>query len=60
MDDGEHDRHLDQHADDGRERRARLEAEQGDRRRDGQLEEIARADQRRRAGDAPFDAEARG
>ena len=55
-----HHRHFDQHADDGRKRRAGLESEQRDRRRHGQLEEIAGADQRRRPGDAPFDAEPRG
>src|SRR5829696_3212878 len=48
----QHDRHLDEDADHGRERRARLEAEQSDRRGDRQFEEIRRADQRRRAGDA--------
>ena len=44
--DGEHDRHLDERADDGRERRARLEAKERDRSSNRQLEEIRRADQR--------------
>jgi hypothetical protein len=57
MDNGEHDRHLDENADDGGQRRARLESEQGDRRCDGQLEEVARANQRRGTGGAPLDAE---
>ena len=56
----QHHRHFDQHADHGRQRRARLEAEQRDRRRHGKFEEIGCADQRRRAGDAPLDAEPRG
>ncbi len=53
----QHHRHLDQHADDGRERRAGMEAEQADRGGDGELEEVAGADQRRRAGDAMLHAE---
>ena len=38
-------RHLDEHADHGGQRSARLEAEQADRGRHRQFEEIARADQ---------------
>jgi len=38
---GEHDRHLDQHTDNGRKRRTRLKPEQSDRRGDGQLKEVA-------------------
>ena len=47
-----HDGNLDQDADDRRERRARVEAEQGDGGGDGQLKKIAGADQRRWSGDA--------
>ena len=46
MDDGEHDRRLDEDADDRRQRCAGLEAKQGNCRRDGEFEEVARADQR--------------
>src|SRR6202035_5376727 len=55
--DGKHDRDLDQHTDDGRERGARLEAKKRDRSGDGELEEIRGADQGRRAGDIVRDAE---
>src|SRR6266571_1230925 len=41
---GQHDRDLDQDADDGRQRRARLKAEEGNRRGNRQLEEIGGAD----------------
>lgn len=51
-DHGEHDRHFDQHADDGGERRPRLKAEQADGGGDRQFEEIRSADQGRGAGDA--------
>src|SRR6266496_2213044 len=44
--DRQHDRHLDQHAHDRRQRRAGCQAEERDRRRHRQLEEVARADQR--------------
>src|SRR5215831_19933904 len=54
---GEHDRHFDEHADDSREGRTRLEAEEGDRRRDSELEEIRRSDQCRRAGHTMWDSE---
>ena len=47
----EHDRHFDQHADDSRQRRSRLKAEQRDRRGDRELEEIGGADQGRWTGD---------
>ena len=36
----EHHRHFDQHANDGRKRRSALEAEQRDRRGNGELEEL--------------------
>jgi hypothetical protein len=42
----QHHRHLDQHADDRRQRRARVQAEQADGHRDRQFEEVRRADQR--------------
>ena len=47
--DREHDRHFDQDADDGRERRAEIETKQHDRGRDRQFKEIARPDQRQGA-----------
>ena len=59
-DDRQHHRHLDQHADDGGERGAGLEAEQADGGGDGELEEVAGADQGRRAGDAVLLAGRRG
>ena len=48
--DGEHDRHLDQDADHGCERRTRLKAKERDRGGDRQLEKIRGADQRRWTG----------
>jgi len=42
----EHDRHLDQNADHGGQRRAGVQAEQADGNSDGQFEEIRGADQR--------------
>jgi hypothetical protein len=50
-DEREHDRDLDEHADDGGQRRAGLEAEQADRHGDGELEEVGGADEGRRRGD---------
>lgn len=52
----EHHRHLDQDTDHGGERGAAAEAEQADRHRDRQLEEIGRADQRAGGGDGEGDA----
>lgn len=54
--DREHHWHFDQHANDGGEGGAGLEAEQSDRRRHCQLEEVRSPDQRRWAGHAPFRA----
>ena len=55
VDHRQHDRHFHQNADDGRQCGTRLESEQGDGRRHGEFEKIARADQGRRAGDALLD-----
>ena len=54
LDHQQHHGNLDQHADHRRERRAGLEAEQADGRRHGELEEVARADERRGTGDECF------
>ena len=54
IDDAHHQQHhgdLDQHADDGRQGRARLKAEQRNGRSHRQLEEVRGPDQRRRTGD---------
>jgi hypothetical protein len=54
--DRKHDRHLDQYANDRGKCGARLEAEQGDGCCDGELEEVAGPDKRRRPRHTPFDA----
>jgi hypothetical protein len=51
-DDRQHHRHFDQHADDRRQGRAGVEAEQAYRGGHGQFEEVAGSDQRRRTCDA--------
>ena len=53
----EHDRDLDKHAHDRRERRPRLEPEERDRRRNRELEEVRCPDQSRGAGDIVRDTE---
>src|SRR6185437_9584244 len=50
--DGKHDRDFDQDADDGRQSSARFRAEQGDSRRDSQLEKVRCPDERTRRGDS--------
>ncbi|MBD3847314.1 hypothetical protein IED13_16525 [Bosea sp. SSUT16] len=51
-DDVQRDRHLDPHADDGRERRPGIEPEQADCSGDGELGEVRSAEKRGRTGDA--------